>query len=444
MTDFPGDARIRNYEIIQRLGSGAFASVWLARHVITHLEVAMKVIAKSSLDSTEARTRFAREVGFLKKMHHPFIAEFFEWIEDDRFHYLVMEYAANGSMSDFIAERSRLNELQARHYFSQLISVIDYLHNQRMVAHRDLKGDNILLDRHNNIRVIDFGLSNQFTRADPELKSHCGSPAFAAPEMIKGHPYTRQADIWSAGVVLYLMVCGNLPFEGDTMPTLLNKICYSELTFPTYLSTPTTDLLQKMLEKNPDERITLENIKEHHWFSKHQYYTLLDSYIDKSRMDGVIDQDIVRRLVDLGVDCRLLHTQLLVGEMSEIAAMYRQIFKAQVTERMKDAIDKMQSRSRESNPSAPVQFNWTFGTVSPVPTKPAHSRRHTLGKPGITPIPAQRPPEFRQRPSAPSAAPGVPAQRALQVPNPITTVPRRASKTLMMYPNPGGRGVNDL
>jgi serine/threonine protein kinase len=262
--------------------------------------------------------------------------------------------------------------------------------------------------------------------------------------MIKGHPYTRQADIWSAGVVLYLMVCGNLPFEGDTMATLLNKICYSELTFPAYLSAETTDLLQKMLEKNPDERITLEKIKEHHWFSNHQYCVLLNNYIDKSRTEGAVDQNIVRRLVELGVNCRLLPTQLLVGEMSETTAMYRQILKAQVTERMKDAINKIQAR--ESNPSGPVQFTWRLETVSPIPTRPPPGCRHSIGKshgPGITPIPANKLSEFRQRPSAPSAAPGVPAQRALQVPNPITTTPRRGSRAIMTYAHPSGHGMHD-
>jgi serine/threonine protein kinase len=171
------------------------------------------VVLRSSLDCEEALTRFAREISLLKAMNHPFVAELFEIIEDAGSFYLVMELLEHGNMLEYVNGHGRLNEDQARRYFCEIISALDYLHNWRFVAHRDLKAENILLDRHNNVRLIDFSLSKQFSKAAPTLVTACGSPAYAAPEMIQGHSYTKAADIWSAGVCLFAMVAGHLPFE---------------------------------------------------------------------------------------------------------------------------------------------------------------------------------------------------------------------------------------
>lgn len=176
MSIAPDKTRIGNYLMVRQIGSGSFASVWLAQHIKTELQVAIKIINKNKIESANSKTRFNREISLLKQMQHPFISEFYESIENDQNFFLVMEYAENGNLHDFINSKGRLNELQARHYFSELISVLEYLHGEKRVAHRDLKAENILLDRYNNIRVIDFGLSNVFSDSHQELKTACGSP----------------------------------------------------------------------------------------------------------------------------------------------------------------------------------------------------------------------------------------------------------------------------
>lgn len=175
MSIVPEETRIGNYLMIRQIGSGSFASVWLAQHETTNIQVAIKVISKKNIENPDAKTRFNREISLLKQMQHPFISEFFESIENEQNFFLVMEYAENGNMLDFINVKGQLNEMQARHYFSELISVLEYLHDVKKVAHRDLKAENILLDRYDNIRVIDFGLSNVFSGSH-ELKTACGSP----------------------------------------------------------------------------------------------------------------------------------------------------------------------------------------------------------------------------------------------------------------------------
>lgn len=150
------------YQILSKLGSGSFASVWLAQHKLTGLKVAIKVVQKSSLDTADALMRFNRECALLKQIEHPFIAELFEIIDDSNAFYLVMEYVEHGNMLNYVNNNGRLSEDRARHYFCQLISALDYLHNEKFIAHRDLKAENVLLDVYDNIRLIDFGLSNAF------------------------------------------------------------------------------------------------------------------------------------------------------------------------------------------------------------------------------------------------------------------------------------------
>ena len=180
---------IGNYILRKQIGKGSFATVWRAEHLLAKQNVAIKVIDNSTIQDEDARTRFIREINIMKQTDHPFISKLFEIIETPRFTYIVMEYAENGSILTYVNTRGRLPEKIVRRYFSQLISALEYLHNVAFVAHRDLKAENVLLDCNYNLRLIDFGLSNNFSISSPELKAACGSPACASPEMVLGHNY---------------------------------------------------------------------------------------------------------------------------------------------------------------------------------------------------------------------------------------------------------------
>ena len=345
----PG-VKIGSFILDKDIGSGAFASVWRAKHDRSGTPVAIKVINKSTISTPVARTRLQREIALLKKMNHPFIAEFFHVSEDDVSFYLVMEYAENGNLLDYVNNNGRLSEDQARRYFAQLISVLEYLHVEKKVAHRDLKCENVLLDRYNNIRVIDFGLSNMFSDVCPQLNTACGSPAYAAPEMVKGNAYTQAADIWSSGILLYAITVGHLPYDDDNLQRLLQKIVYTEVFYPSFLSPPRVDLLQKMICKDPDQRITLDKIKAHPWFSQTEYYALLkqSSSLGQGRWETLegqqedgIDKEIIDKITAMGVDCHELHNSLLVGEFTELTALYRLLQRQKTTENMKDIMQHL-------------------------------------------------------------------------------------------------------
>lgn len=268
---------IGNYKLTQFIGSGSFATAWLGEHKVTGNKVAVKVICKTSMNSVQSFARFRREIGLLKLIEHPFIVQLFDIIEDDEAFYLVMEYVENGSLFTRINKEGFLNEDIARRYFCQLLSALNYLHNEKMIAHRDLKPENILIDKYNNIRLIDFGLSNQFSKSSPILNTSCGSPAYAAPEMIQGKPYTKSVDIWSAGIILYAMVAGRLPFDDSNDQVLLQKIVYTDQVFPPNMSRSLIDLLKRLLSKDPKNRLSITQISNHPWLSNSQYVSIIDN-----------------------------------------------------------------------------------------------------------------------------------------------------------------------
>ena len=356
----PGQTKIKHYVFIKQIGAGAFASVWLAEHDTTKLRVAIKTISKSSITSKSSLTRFQREVSLLKNLNHPFISKFYEILEDSNYYFIVMEYVENGNMLDFINKYGRITESQARRYFSQILCVLEYLHKEKFIAHRDLKAENVLLDKYFNVRVIDFGLSNVFTKENPKLSTACGSPAYASPEMIKGQKYTKAADIWSAGVLLYSMVAGHLPFDDKNTNTLLQKIIYTECNFPNFMSPPLVDLLRKILKKNPDERIKLDKIKEHVWFSQSEYLSLLELQLKESTHTPIsIDKEIVTKMNNLGMDTHSLYESLLRNEFNETTSIYHQYARQKMTEQMKDLMQKLQTNT-SVQPSNQAKFSFNF------------------------------------------------------------------------------------
>eukprot|EP00300_Choanocystis_sp_HF-7_P009458 c16447_g1_i3.p1 GENE.c16447_g1_i3~~c16447_g1_i3.p1 ORF type:complete len:457 (+),score=82.54 c16447_g1_i3:257-1627(+) len=206
-----------------------------------------------------------REIQILKMFRHPHITKLYEVIYTATDVFMIMEYVSGGELFDYIVTHGKLAESKARLFFQQIISAVDYCH-RHMVVHRDLKPENLLLDEHDNVKVADFGLSNIMKDGD-FLSTSCGSPNYAAPEVISGKLYAGpEVDVWSAGVILYALLCGRLPFDDDYIPNLFKKIKGGIYTLPTHLSEGARDLIQTMLVVDPLQRTTIDDVRMHPWF----------------------------------------------------------------------------------------------------------------------------------------------------------------------------------
>ncbi|KAI9267916.1 kinase-like domain-containing protein [Phascolomyces articulosus] len=264
---------IGSYKLLETLGIGEFGKVKLAHHVDTHQKVAIKMIDKSYTEKANIRDKVEREIALLKRLSHPSIIKLFDVIETEKHIGMVMEYASGGELFEYILNRDYLEENVAREFFGQLISSVHYMH-QKGVVHRDLKLENVLLlDDQRHIVITDFGFANNCTGQEDLLRTCCGSPCYAAPELLVGTEYVGPAvDIWSCGVVLYAMVCGFLPFDDHHNMSLLYKdMLEAPLMFPPRLSPEARDLLRQMLEPNPENRCKMETVLNHPWLENQQF-----------------------------------------------------------------------------------------------------------------------------------------------------------------------------
>lgn len=236
----------------------------MATHALTGHRVAVKIINKRKISSMDIGGRIKREIQYLKLLRHPHIIKLYEVITTPSDIIMVIEYAG-GELFQYIVDNGRMEESEARRFFQQIIAATDYCHRHK-IAHRDLKPENLLLDEFLNVKIGDFGLSNFMTDGD-FLKTSCGSPNYAAPEVISGRLYSGpEVDVWSCGVILYVMLCGRLPFDDDYIPTLFMKINKGIYTLPPYLSQEAKDLLSSMLVVDPVKRITIAEIQQLPWF----------------------------------------------------------------------------------------------------------------------------------------------------------------------------------
>ncbi|EIM92919.1 snf 1 [Stereum hirsutum FP-91666 SS1] len=253
------------YTVTQEIAEGTFGKVKMATHKLTGHKVAMKFISKQVIQQTRTKNRVQREVEYMRTLRHPHIIKLYEVISTDTDIVIVLEYAG-GELFNYIVENGRMPEPQARRFFQQLISGIEYSHKLKIV-HRDLKPENVLLDDDLNVKIADFGLSNEIKDGD-FLKTSCGSPNYAAPEVIRGGLYTGpEIDVWSCGVILYVMLCGRLPFEDDDVQTLFTKISQGQYHMPSSLSPDARHLINQMLAVDPVRRITVQEITQHPFYT---------------------------------------------------------------------------------------------------------------------------------------------------------------------------------
>lgn len=236
-----------------------------------------------------------REINILKMCTHPHIIRLYEVIDTPSDMFVIMEFVSGGELFDYIVSRGRLPPDEARHFFHQIISGIEYCHYYKIV-HRDLKPENLLLDADNNIKIADFGLSNVAHDGD-FLRTSCGSPNYAAPEVISGNLYAgSEVDVWSCGVILYALLCGTLPFDDESIPNLFKKIKSGMYSLPSHLSQSARDLIPRMLVVDPIKRITIAEIRHHQWFLHKLplYLSLAPDMIEIQ--ERYIDDEIVEKV----------------------------------------------------------------------------------------------------------------------------------------------------
>uniref|UniRef100_A0A671R1R5 non-specific serine/threonine protein kinase n=1 Tax=Sinocyclocheilus anshuiensis TaxID=1608454 RepID=A0A671R1R5_9TELE len=315
--------RVGFYDIERTLGKGNFAVVKLARHRITKTEVAIKIIDKTQLDAVNLE-KIYREVQIMKMLDHPHIIKMYQVMETKNMLYLVTEYAKNGEIFDYLAKHGRLSEPEARRKFWQILSAVEYCHN-RNIVHRDLKAENLLLDGHMNIKIADFGFGNFFQSGKP-LATWCGSPPYAAPEVFEGQQYEGpQLDIWSMGVVLYVLVCGALPFDGPSLPVLRQRVLEGRFRIPYFMTEDCEHLIRRMLVLDPSKRLSIGQIKEHKWMVMDvpvQRPMLYQQTAEGEASVGEYSEQVLRLMHSLGIDQHKTVESLQNKSYNHFAAIY--------------------------------------------------------------------------------------------------------------------------
>ncbi|CAI9260793.1 unnamed protein product [Lactuca saligna] len=283
------------FEIGKLLGHGSFAKVYLARNVKTNESVAIKVIDKEKIMKGGLIAHIKREISILRRVRHPNIVQLFEVMATKSKIFFVMEYVKGGELFNKVA-KGRLKEEVARKYFQQLISAVGFCH-ARGVFHRDLKPENILLDEDGDLKVSDFGLSaiSEQIKGDGLFHTFCGTPAYVAPEVLGRKGYeAAKVDIWSCGIILFVLMAGYLPFHDQNIMVMYKKIYKGDFRCPRWFSPELTRLLRRLLDINPETRITIPEIMENKWFKKG--FRHIKFYFDDDKLCSVkhseIDDDI--------------------------------------------------------------------------------------------------------------------------------------------------------
>ncbi|XP_060076284.1 serine/threonine-protein kinase SIK3-like [Ylistrum balloti] len=285
-----GIVRVGYYEMERTIGKGNFAVVKLATHIATKTKVAIKIIDKTQLDEDNLN-KIYREIEIMKLLKHPNIIRLYQVMQTERMLYLVTEYASGGEIFDHLVAHGRMNEKEARRKFKQIVAAVSYCHS-RCVVHRDLKAENLLLDANLNIKIADFGFSNYF-KPGSCLKTWCGSPPYAAPELFEGKEYDApKVDIWSLGVVLYVLVCGALPFDGNTLQSLRGRVLRGKFGVPFYMTTECENLIKLMLTVDANKRITMKQIIQHRWMKGGEDDPDFEELINEYNRPTDVDPDL--------------------------------------------------------------------------------------------------------------------------------------------------------
>ena len=321
--------KIGNFILEQKLGEGTFGKVILGTHILTKEKVAIKILEKNRISHQDIK-RIETEINILKTIHHKNIIQLYSIMQTSESIYLIMEYAEGKELFDYIVEKKKLDEKEACNFYQQIINGIEYLHKLNIV-HRDLKPENLLLDStKRKIKIVDFGLSSIYNK-NQLLKTACGSPCYAAPEMIKGNFYKGiNIDIWSSGIILYAMICGYLPFDDKNDELLYSKIMKGEFIIPNFISDSGKDLINKILCVDPDKRIRIKDIKNHPWFKLINPKINIKEGIICNYLVFPIDDDIIEKMKLFGFDEIEVKVNILGNKHNYITTTYYLLLKKKV------------------------------------------------------------------------------------------------------------------
>ncbi|XP_052867445.1 5'-AMP-activated protein kinase catalytic subunit alpha-2-like isoform X2 [Anopheles cruzii] len=402
--------KIGHYILGATLGTGSFGKVKVGEHTVTKHKVAVKILNRQKIKSLDVVGKIRREIQNLKLFRHPHIIKLYQVISTPTDIFMIMEYVSGGELFDYIVNNGKLQESEARRFFQQIISGVDYCH-RHMIVHRDLKPENLLLDHNRHVKIADFGLSNMMLDGE-FLRTSCGSPNYAAPEVISGKLYAGpEVDIWSCGVILYALLCGTLPFDDEHVPTLFRKIKSGVFPIPEYLNKQVVSLLCQMLQVDPLKRATVEEIKKHEWFQKDLPAYLFPSPVEQD--SSVIDTNAVREVCDkFGVKEHEVHNALLSGDPhDQLAIAYHLIID---NKRIADEAAKAELKEfYVAGSPPPPGVDSKFGTPQPaaIAAAAAAAQNEPFKSPSIHP---ERIAPLRDRPVAPpmaTSAVGVPIDK---------------------------------
>ena len=265
------EPKISDFEISEELGAGSFGHVYLVTHKTTKAKYAIKAIDKRNKSNQNEKPYFRREIEVMYKIHHPNVVKLFGHFEDNNYCYFIMEYIAKGNIYQLIPHdnKKRLNAKIVASLMKDVISAVYYLHHMKpIIIHRDIKPENVLLAENFVAKLTDFGWSN-YMQEDEKRQTVCGTPIYLAPEIIKEDGHDEKVDIWCIGVLLFELITGNVPFQGNDIDTLKENILHLRISWPKDINIDAKNLIKKILKLDPGSRISLEEMLKHPFFTKY-------------------------------------------------------------------------------------------------------------------------------------------------------------------------------
>lgn len=324
--------RIGSYRILKTLGEGAFAKVKLAVHLITGEKVAMKIFDKTQERSEYEHEHFFREADIGHRLLNAHCCQLLEIVDTEHMYVLIFELIATDVLAMIeIAPGQRLDEDEARPMLRQLIAGVQGMHNAGVV-HRDLKPENIGVDADNNIKILDFGLCGDIhadAAQDGMLATQCGTLSYSAPELLGGTPYGPSVDVWSIGVVLYSMLTGFLPYQGQTSLTTLHaNMLDHQYDLPQSCSDDLSDLFKRVFEVKPKRRITLADLWDHPWIKAGGVPPISPDAVNTALAASQVDPEIIRVMEECNFRSEEIKKSVVANKCDPTSATYHILAKA--------------------------------------------------------------------------------------------------------------------